>query len=266
VPVAKIAFSIGSFEIAWYGVFLAVGFLAGFWTASRRAARQGIAAETVFDLGPWLLLGALIGARSLYVVEYWHESFEGGSWWQIFNVRSGLVYYGGFIGAALAGFAYAHWKKLPAWKLADVMAPSIALGSVFGRVGCLMTGCCYGRPTDLPWGIEFPPGHETYPHHVHPTQIYDSLLNLCLYAGLAWLFRRKKFDGQVFAAYLICYAFTRSITEAFRGDYPVYYFGGVITPAHLVSVGILVAGLFLWRFLSSRKAGAPDTLARDGKP
>jgi phosphatidylglycerol:prolipoprotein diacylglycerol transferase len=99
----------------------------------------------------------------------------------------------------------------------------------------------------------FPYGHASYPNHVHPTQIYDSLLNLCLYIGLAWLYRRKKFDGQVFAAYLICYAFTRSISESFRGDYPVYYFGGFITPAHLVSAGILASGIVLWRWLAAKK-------------
>jgi len=159
--------------------------------------------------------------------------------------RGGLVYYGGLIGAALACLLYARVKHLPLWKLADVLAPSIALGSVFGRTGCLLNGCCYGRACTLPWAIHFPPGHETYPNGVHPTEIYDALLNLVLYLGLAWLFRRKKFDGQVFAAYLMCYAVTRSIVESFRGDYtPVHLHGG-LTPAQLVSIGIFAAGAAL---------------------
>ncbi len=98
--------------------------------------------------------------------------------------HGGLVYYGGFIGAALAAVIYLLWKKMPVWKTADVLAPSIALGSVFGRVGCLLNGCCYGRPTDVPWAITFtnPLAHELSgtPLNVplHPTEIYDALLNL----------------------------------------------------------------------------------------
>jgi phosphatidylglycerol:prolipoprotein diacylglycerol transferase len=130
-----------------------------------------------------------------------------------------------------------------------VLAPSIALGSVFGRWGCLMNGCCYGRPTTLPWGIQFPSDHPTWPNHVHPTEIYDSLLNLGLYLFLAWLFRRKKFDGQIFALYLICYAVLRAFVEFYRGDYPppALYWGWV-TPGQLTGIGILAAGLLLlWK-------------------
>src|SRR5258707_268615 len=101
-----------------------------------------------------------------------------------------------------------------------------------------MTGCCYGRACDLPWAIHFPSPHHTFPQGVHPTQLYELFLSLILYAGLAWLYRHKKFDGQVFAAYLVCYAPLRSFVELFRGDYDATqrYFGGQITPAQLVSV------------------------------
>jgi phosphatidylglycerol:prolipoprotein diacylglycerol transferase len=105
----------------------------------------------------------------------------------------------------------------------------------------------------VPWAIQFPQDHETFPRHLHPTQIYDALLSLGLYAGLAWLYRRKKFDGQVFALYLVCYAFTRSIVEVFRGDYPERYLGGIATPAHLVSVVIFAVGSVLYWKLSQRK-------------
>jgi phosphatidylglycerol:prolipoprotein diacylglycerol transferase len=94
--------------------------------------------------------------------------------------HGGLVYYGGLIGAMLAGIGYLYWKKLPVWKIADILAPSIALGSVFGRIGCLLNGCCYGRACDLPWAIHFPADHETHGAGVHPTEIYDALLNLIL--------------------------------------------------------------------------------------
>jgi phosphatidylglycerol---prolipoprotein diacylglyceryl transferase len=242
-----------------------MGFLSGLWTASRRAPAQGISGEQVLDLGPWLIIGALVGARILYVISYWREDFAGHNFLDVFRIwRGGLVFYGGLIGAIVAGIIYLRRKKLPLWRVADVMAPSIALGSVFGRIGCLMNGCCYGKACDLPWAIHFPPDHQTYPHAVHPTEIYDSALNLVLYLGLAWLLRRKKFDGQVFAIYLIGYAVFRSIAEIFRGDYPQHYLGGWATPAQLVSLGIVTAGLLLLWLLPHTPAGRP-AVERDAK-
>ena len=230
---------------------MALAFLAGIWTASRRGRRGGISSEKIVDIGPWLIVGAIVGARTVYVTTYWNEQFAGQPFSEIFMVQhGGLVYYGGLIGAALAAILYARVKKLPLWKLADILAPSIALGYVFGRIGCLLNGCCYGRACDLPWAIHFPQGHETYPNGVHPTEIYDSLLNLGLYLGLAWLYRRKTFDGQVFAAYLMCYAVTRSIVETFRGDYTPAHLHGGLTPAHLISIGIFAVGLVLFRLLA----------------
>jgi phosphatidylglycerol:prolipoprotein diacylglycerol transferase len=248
--VHPIALQLGSFTITWYGVMVAVGFLAGLWTASRRGLSSGFAPDTILDLGPWLIVGTIVGARTLYVISYWNEQFSGHPFTEVFMVwRGGLVYYGGFIGSSLATILYARFKALPLWRLSDVLSPSIALGSVFGRVGCLMNGCCYGRECHLPWAIHFPAGHQTYPHGVHPTQVYDSLLNLALYLALVWLYRRKKFDGEVFAAFLIGYAAFRFLVELFRGDYPQYYLGGWATPAQLVSIGILAIGIVLWMML-----------------
>ena len=173
-----IAFHLGSLTIRWYGVMVALAFVAGLWTAGRRGLLSGFNPEKIYDLGPWLILGGLVGARIFYVVEYWRESFAGLPVWEIFMIQhGGLVFYGGFIGAALAGIFYARRKQLPLWRLADVIAPSIALGSIFGRIGCLLNGCCYGRECSAPWAIHFPAGHETYPFGVHPPEIYDALLN-----------------------------------------------------------------------------------------
>jgi len=136
---------------------------------------------------------------------------------------------------------------------ADILA--CILGSVFGRIGCLLNGCCYGRVCSAPWAITFPEGHATHPFDlpaipVHPTEIYDALLNLLLYFGLAWLFRHKKFDGQIFATYLIGYAICRSIVEYFRGDYTNLHYHLGLTPAQWISVPIFVAGLALAVVLS----------------
>jgi phosphatidylglycerol:prolipoprotein diacylglycerol transferase len=254
-PVHPIAFHLGPLTVHWYGILLATAFLLGLWTAARRAPRTGIAPEKISDIGLWLIIGAVIGARGLYIVSYWRESFAGQPFWEIFMIqRGGLVYYGGLIGASLACIIYCRRHKLALWKVADVLTPSIALGYVFGRIGCLMNGCCFGRACELPWAIRFPADHSTGGTPLHPTQIYDSLLSFALYAGLAWLYRHKKFDGQVFVTYLLCYAITRSIVEAFRGDYSEVHRHAGLTPAHLVSIGIFVTGLALFFFLRQRAA------------
>lgn len=260
----QVAFKIANWPIHWYGIFVALGFVAGLWTAARRAPLTGVKAEHASDAGPWMIVGAILGARILYVATYWKESFAGQPLQEIFMVQhGGLVFYGGLIGASLAIILYARIRRVPLWRLADVFAPSIALGYVFGRLGCLMNGCCYGRACGLPWAITYPRGHETFPvaaaapTPVHPTQLYDSFLNLALYLFLAWLYRRKKFDGQVFAVYLVCYAFTRSFVEYFRGDYnPEHIHVGFFTPAQLVSVAILAGGILLFVLLRRMKRTA----------
>lgn len=253
----KVAFQIGNLTIHWYGVFLAIGFLVGLWTAGRRGLKDGIAPEKVLDSGIWLIVGSVIGARLLYVVTYWEESFAGRPFTEVFMIHhGGLVFYGGFIGASLGFILYTHFKKLNLWKMADVLAPSISLGYAIGRNGCLMNGCCFGKPTDVPWCIHFPEDHETMGVGVHPTQVYESILALGLYVFLAWLFRRKQFDGQVFAAYLIGYALARGFVEFFRGDYAVHYLGQWATQAHLISFGILAAGLGTYAILSRKKRAA----------
>jgi phosphatidylglycerol:prolipoprotein diacylglycerol transferase len=234
---------------------IALAFLFGLWTATLRARREKISAETIGDITLWIMIGAILGARIVYVATYWKDEFAGQPLSEIFAIwHGGLVFYGGLIGAIIAGAIYLCWKKLPMWKIADVLAPSIALGSVFGRTGCLLNGCCYGRASDLPWAITFPADNPlnppTYP--VHPTEIYDALLNLGLYFFLAWLFRRKKFDGQIFSTYLLCYAVTRSFVEYFRGDYTDLHYHFGLTPAQWISVPIFVAGLALAAILSRR--------------
>jgi phosphatidylglycerol:prolipoprotein diacylglycerol transferase len=245
--VHPIAFQIGSLTIHWYGVMVALAFLAGLWTATRRCVKDGLRPESMADLGPWLIVAGVVGARALYVITYWRESFAGQPWWEVFMIHhGGLVFYGGLIAAVLSAVVYVKWKKLPPMKVGDALAPSIALGHVFGRLGCFLNGCCYGSACALPWAVHFPTAHETGGAGVHPTQLYEAGLNLVLYAGLAWLHRRKRFDGQVFGLYLIAYALLRVGVEIFRGDYGAHRIGA-FTPGQVVSAVILAAGTaILW--------------------
>jgi len=255
--VHPIAFQLGPITVHWFGICIAVAFLAGMWTAVRRAPLVGVTGEHIADLViPWLLVGSILGARIMFVTTYWQDEFAGKPWWEIFMIqRGGLVFYGGLIGAALTVILFARLKHISLWKLADILAPSIALGSMFGRIGCLMNGCCFGRPCAQPWAIRFPVDHFTAGHPLHPTQIYDALLNLGLYLVLAWIFRhRRRFDGQIFAIYLMFYAVTRSIVEFYRGDYSDAHLHGGLTPAHLLSIAMFVAGAGLFFWLRARQS------------
>jgi phosphatidylglycerol:prolipoprotein diacylglycerol transferase len=166
--------------------------------------------------------------------------------------HGGLVFYGGLLGASLVTVWFARARGVPLWRLADTLAPSIALGQAVGRVGCLVNGCCYGLPTALPWGLHYPADHATCGVAVHPVQAYEALLDLGLYAALEWRHRHKRFDGQVFALYLIAYALLRGGVEFLRGDYEEKHLGGWATPAQLVGAILLPAGIWLWRRQSGR--------------
>lgn len=252
-----IAFHIGNVAIHWYGVLVAVGFLVGFWTATRRCVLDGVPGEMVADLIPWIVVSALVGARLLFIIDYYDTDFPDATWWDFVNIRrGGLVFHGGLIAAVVTTVAYTRWRRLPLWKLADALAPSIALGHAFGRVGCFMNGCCFGTICKLPWAVHFPAGHPSSPHAVHPTELYEAALNLALYGALAWHYQRKRFAGQTFAIYVTSYGVLRFLVEFLRGDYEVHYLGWA-TVGQLVSLGVLVVGVGLWVWLAGRVRRRP---------
>jgi phosphatidylglycerol:prolipoprotein diacylglycerol transferase len=166
--------------------------------------------------------------------------------------RSGMVFHGALIGTSIAIWIFTRTKKMPLWATFDSLAPSFALGHAFGRIGCFMTGCCYGKVCSLPWAVQFPDGHTTHPSHIHPTQIYECLLNLALYGTLAWLFRKRKFDGQVFTAYLLGYAILRFGMEFLRDDGRGRMWFDSLTSGQGISILLLIGGGFLWWKLKER--------------
>ncbi|MGE0492995.1 MAG: prolipoprotein diacylglyceryl transferase [Vulcanimicrobiota bacterium] len=254
----KVAFSIGSLAIHWYGLLAAAGFMLGSWTAGRRGERYGLDRQTVLDSTMWIVIGVIVGSRLFYCITYWDEmmqnpAFPSAPWLEIFMLRrGGLVFYGGLVGSVVAVLLFTWHRGVDRWQLGDALAPSGALGAAFGRFGCLMSGCCYGRPTDLPWAIHFPADHPTAGIGVHPCQLYDAFLSLCLYAFLAWVHQRKKFDGQVFCLLVMIYPINRSLVEFFRGDYGTHYVAGTITPAHWLSLVSLALGAFFYWYLRDR--------------
>ena len=216
-------FRIGNFPINTYGVLLALSFLAALIVAARLGARDGLPRERIYDLGLWMLLAALVGSKVLML---WTEPSYREDPLHLISLdflRSGGVFYGGLIGAVATGYFLVRYYGLPWWKTADAFAPGIALGQAIGRQGCFAAGCCWGKPTSLPWGVRFTPlGHEItgVPLGVdlHPTQLYESAATLMLFIFLLWLHRRKRFSGQVILFYAVLYSIIRFIIEFFRDD------------------------------------------------
>ncbi len=218
-----VIFRIGNFPINTYGVFLALAFLGAILITVRLAARDGLPRERVYDLCLWLLLASLVGSKILmFLTEPAYREDP----WQLFSLdflRSGGVFYGGLLGALGAGYFLMRRWKLPWWKTADACAPGIALGNVLGRQGCFSAGCCWGKPTNLPWGVRFTElGHEITGvpagARLHPTQLYESFSMLIVFFFLLWLHRRKKFSGQVILTYALIYATVRFLIEFVRDD------------------------------------------------
>lgn len=245
----KVAFHIGNFTIYWYGIFVAIGILSGLWVASRFSKARGIPPESIIDSGVWLVISGLIGARLFYVILNWKDSFASQPLYEIFMIqKGGLVFYGGLLGGILGAFIFSKIKKIPILRLFDVLSLGLPIGHFFGRIGCFMNGCCYGKETNLPVGVHFPSPHETFGKAVHPTELYESFLNLLLFFYLIKYFKKEKPDGAVTACYLMSYSLIRFAVEFLRGDYPAnqLFFGGHLTPAQVLSPALFVAGLILY--------------------
>src|SRR6476620_10753406 len=217
-------FEVGRFPVYTYGVLLAAAYLLGLQFALMRARTRGLDPNRVMDLGIWIIISALAGAKLLLlVVEF--DTFSHNPAELLGLLRSGGVFYGGIIAAVAVALWYLRRHKMPMWTVTDVLAPGIALGHVIGRFGCFFAGCCYGRPTDVPWAITFTSpfaaANVGTPLNVplHPTQLYEAGAELLILMVLLLTERRgRAFAGRTFWMYMLLYAVSRFIIEFYRGD------------------------------------------------
>ena len=218
-----ILFRVWNFPVNTYGVFLAMAFLGAIFVTVRLAVRDGLPKERIYDLCLWLLLSSLVGSKLLMLFTEPEYRQNPKLLFSLDFLRSGGVFYGGLIGAIIAAYVLMRRWQLPWWKTADACAPGIALGNFFGRQGCFAAGCCWGKPTNLPWGVRFSElGHEVTDvplnAKLHPTQLYESFAMLIVFFFLLWLHKKKKFSGQVILAYAIIYPAVRFLIEFVRDD------------------------------------------------
>ena len=255
---------IGNFALPTYGFLVSLGVLIGLWISVRNSAKQGIDPDQAWNLGILVVLCGIIGAKILYIVVDWSSYAAHPS--EIFSLntlRAGGVFSGGLLAALAAAIWYIRRHHMPALATCDAFAPGLALGHAIGRVGCFAAGCCWGKETHAFWGVTFKnPIANAYvgtPLNVplEPTQLIESGVELANFFFLMWLFRRKKFDGQVIGAYLFLYGIARFFIEFLRGD-PGRgeVFGGVMTGTQLISIGLVITGGLIWWL----KSGVPKSV------
>jgi phosphatidylglycerol:prolipoprotein diacylglycerol transferase len=257
-------FHIGSFSLPTYGLLVATGVLIGLWISVRNSEKQGINGDDAWNLGILVVLAGILGAKILLIVNEWDR--YAGNWREIFSLntlQSGGVFSGGLIGAFLMAAWYMRRRHMPPLRTCDGFAPGLAFGHVLGRFGCFSAGCCYGKETHHLWGVTF---NSQLAHDwsgtplgvaLEPTQLIEAAAEFFNFVLLMWLLKRKKFDGQVFATFMILYGVERYFIEFLRGD-PGRgeVFGGIMTGTQLISILLVVSGGLIWWL----KSGAPKAV------
>jgi phosphatidylglycerol:prolipoprotein diacylglycerol transferase len=247
---------LGKLQVRSYGFMLALSFLLGIWLGSRRAKKAGIDPQKILDLSVIIILAAVIGSRLLYVLfhlDQYSNPLDMFALWQ-----GGATFYGGFILAVIASYWWVQKHKLSFLQIADIMAPSIGLGLVFTRIGCFLSGCCYGKPTTHAWGVVFPPdspagaaamqlAQEQGVDHValHPTQLYSSFKGLVIFTLLMLLQPYLKKRGATFGMLCVLYAIGRFTVDFFRYYEPNARVLGGLSFNQVICIFVFFFGIFL---------------------
>ncbi len=260
---------LGPLTLHAYGTMLALSFLFGVLLARRRASAAGVEQRDVMDLFQILVISAIVGSRILFVV--FHLDAYEGRWLHMFYLwEGGLTLYGGILLCFLSAALFLRRRKVPFLRMTDVMAPSLGLGILLTRIGCFLNGCCYGLPTEHPFGLCFPAGSEAAnqalrlagPHAahgdcvpMHPAQLYSALGGLTILLVLILLERRRPYEGFTFANFLFLYGLHRFSVDQFRYYEEVMTVGGLSVNQWL-SIGFLLAAGLLHLALRRRAAAA----------
>jgi phosphatidylglycerol---prolipoprotein diacylglyceryl transferase len=258
--------SVGPLTIYTYGVLLAAAYLGGLQLAILRGRKRGLDSTRVLDLGIYIIISALIGAKLLLLITDF-RSFADNPQALLDLVRSGGVFYGGLLVAVTVALFYIQKVGLPLWTTCDVFAPGIALGHVVGRLGCFFAGCCYGRPTTVPWAITF-----TNPYAaanvgtplnipLHPTQLYEAGAEALILIILLTTERRgRQFAGRTFWLYMLMYAISRYVIEIYRGDPRGTVF--MFSTSQFISVLLVPLALAMLVYLGRGESPAPKLVRK----
>ncbi len=252
-------------QIFTFGMLMVLAVWSALGLASWRARRVGLDPEQVGDMAFVVILCGLVGARAFYVIEVWGKPDMRTLGDALAIWKGGIVLYGSIIGGVVGFIVYRSLRDLPVLPTLDLIAPSLALGIAFGRLGCFFNGCCYGDRCDLPWAVKFPQRSAPWWGHIeqgwitkaadhslpiHPTQLYSALDGFLLVFLLSAFYPLRKRDGEVMALLMIAYSLSRFLIERLRDDDGVFLLG--MTVSQVISVAILAGGLGLAAWLRSR--------------
>ncbi len=245
-----ILLKIGPIVIRSYGALVALGFLAGIGLALKRAKKEDVPEDIVLDLSLYILIAGILGARLFEVVVNFSDYRD--NLLSIFKIwQGGLTFYGGLILAIITAVLFIRKRKLNLWKMVDIFTPSLALGHAIGKLGCFGAGCCYGKPTNLPWRVTFTHPLSLAPLGVpiHPTQLYSSIGNFVIFLLLLKLLKHKKFTGQIFASYIIMYSSFRFFVEFLRDDPRGFVMFGLLSISQFVGIILFITGIIMFKKL-----------------
>lgn len=239
-----VLFSVGPFEVYSYGLMLAIAFIVCILLASKEAPKQGFDEDQIFTFSLLVIIAGLIGARLGFVVQklpYYLKHPK-----EIFFVsEGGLSLHGALLLSLLVGWWYTSRKKIHYGKLANLLAPFVALGIAIGRIGCFLNGCCYGKEAIPPWGFSFDGGLPVY-----PIQLWESGFCFLLF-WILWRFREGRRDWELFLSFITGYSLIRFFTEFWRWGSILFL---SLTLAQWVSLGVIIVSLIILRSLKKQDA------------
>lgn len=249
-----ILFQLGSVTIYTYGVLVAAGVLVGLWYLRRQAPRAGLNPRQAWDTGIYAIFAALAVAKIWYVFGDWsYYSAHPRDILSAATIQSGGTFYGGVIGAVLTILICSYIYSMPLLALCDAFAAALPIGHAVGRLGCFAGGCCFGKPTTLPWGVTFTSPIAARisgtPLNIplHPTELYEAAAEFVNFLILVWIGKRQRFKGQILGTYFLLYGFERGTIEFFRGDPGrTMMFHNSFSLMQLVSIALILTGSFLW--------------------
>ncbi len=245
---------IGSFFLPTYGVLVSIAFLTGLWMVSRLSRRAGINTDAAMNLGIYIVIAGMLGARLMAIVmDAAYYARNPGALFSLATLQAAGIFYGGLLAALATSFFYVRRKKLPGLATADVFAPAAALGHAIGRLGCFAAGCCWGAECHLPWAVTFtnPEANRlvSVPLGVplHPTQLYEALGEAAIFVVLYRRFHRPHRPGAIVGLYLLLYSTVRFLVEFVRAHDEANPFYGPLVIEQWIALGLFLLGWVLIR-------------------